>query len=221
VDSGHPSNGPRSAPPGHRGQRRNPSRAGAHVLALMRTGGRTGHHHAMTRRAALTWWSWSAPAAFLLGRAVTVAAGPAVVPPGELLTITALLLPSVVTGVLVALRVPDSPVGGALAWVGAAPAVVFAVEDWGRTAASDRPWPGSRFAAGLVEATWPWLFLGFVALVLVFPDGLLPGRRWRVLAALAPVSAAVLTTAIALNEGNFAGAGGPWPGPPRSCCPHR
>ena len=110
---------------------------------------------------------------------------------------TALLLPSVLTGLLVAVRVPASPVGGALAWVGAAPAAVFAVEDWGRTAATDRPLPGATIASGLVEATWPWLFLGFVALVLVFPDGFLPGRRWRVVAALAPFSAALLTAGMA------------------------
>lgn len=171
----------------------------------------------MTRRAALTWWSWSAPVVFVLGRAVSVAAGAGsarAVGPGELFGITALLLPAVVTGVVIAVRVPGSPVGGALAWVGAAPAAVFAVEDWGRTAAGPRPWPGSVLAAGFVEATWPWLFLGFVALVLVFPDGLLPGRRWRVVAVLAPVSAALLTAGIALQEGNFAAAGGVWPGSP-------
>ena len=171
----------------------------------------------MSRRAALTWWSWSAPVVFLLGRAVTAVAafGPAhAVALDELLWVTVLLLPSVVTGVLVMRRVPGSPVGGALAWVGAAPAAVFAVEDWGRTAASGSPWPGSGAAAVVQEADWPWLFLGFVALVLVFPDGLLPGRVWRAVAVLAPVSAAVLTAGIALDEGNFATEGGPWPGPP-------
>jgi signal transduction histidine kinase len=176
-----------------------------------------GHHHRMTRGAALTWWSWSAPAVFLIGRAVSALAGlgPAgALPLVELVVTTALLLPSVLTGVLVAVRVPASPVGGALAWVGAAPAAVFAVEDWGRTAATDRPWPGATVAAGLVEATWPWLFLGFVALVLVFPDGLLPGRRWRVVAALAPFSAALLTAGMAFDASNFSTEGGPWPGAP-------
>ncbi len=155
----------------------------------------------MSRRTALTWWSWSAPAVFVIGRTVSGLVGLASLPAsavGEFVGMTALLLPAVVTGVLVVVRAPGSVVGGALAWVGAAPAAVFAVEDWGRTVAAARPWPGAGAAAALGDATWPWLFLGFVALVLVFPDGLLPGRRWRVIAALAPLSAALLTAGITL-----------------------
>jgi signal transduction histidine kinase len=161
----------------------------------------------MTRRRTLAWWSWSAPAVFVAGRAVSAAAtfGPAqAVGLDELVVVTVLLLPAVVTGALVAVRVPGSPVGGALGWVGASPAAVFAVEDWGRTATTDHPWPGAGGAAIIEEAAWPWLFLGFVALVLVFPDGLLPGRGWRVVAALTPVSAALLTVGIALRMSDVA-----------------
>ncbi len=199
---GYPSDGAPIAGAAHRGERGNRPGGTAHVVALMCRRGPGVHHLPMTRRAALTWWSWSAPVVFVTGRTVSGIAGlgPApALPAGEFFGVTALLLPAVVTGVLVVARVPGSPVGGALAWVGGAPAAVFAVEDWGRTAATARPWPGSGVAAMFVEATWPWLFMGFVALVLVFPDGLLPGRWWRVVAVITPVSAALLTTGIVLD----------------------
>ena len=168
------------------------------------------------------WSSWAALGIFVLGSTVTGVAvlGPATVaPPSDLVLYVLLLMPAVLTGVLVAVRAPASPVGGALAWVGAAPAAVLALEYWGRTLPTPDPWPGARVAATFGEASWPCLYLGFVALMLVFPDGLLPGRRWRVVAAMAPVAALVLTVAIALAPGNFAGQGGPAPGEPPSRLP--
>ncbi|MEU8236456.1 histidine kinase [Actinoplanes sp. NPDC048967] len=92
---------------------------------------------------------------------------------------TCLLGVPVVTGLLLHRRVPGSPVGAALSWVGAAPAAVFAVESWGATVLTGGPWPAARWVYTFQLGAWVWNLAGFVALCLVFPDGMLPGRRWR------------------------------------------
>ena len=165
------------------------------------------------------WWSWSGPVVFVLAVCGSMAAvlGPARV--GSLTQFgaeTALLLPAVVTGCLIAVRVPTSPVGGALSWMAAAPAGVLALERWGVAIASSHPWLGFVFTT----AIWPCLFLGFLALVLVFPDGLLPGRRWRLVALLAPTAALLLSAALALDATSFAAGGGPVPGRSPISLPH-
>jgi signal transduction histidine kinase len=109
------------------------------------------------------------------------------------------LAPAVVLGWLVKRRAPASPVGTALAWVGAAPAVVFAVEDWGQSAVSDHPWPGAVALFVVQGGAWVWVLAGFAALCLVFPDGLLPGRRWRITAALGLAAAVYLNVAVSLD----------------------
>lgn len=100
---------------------------------------------------------------------------------GLLLVITLLGVP-VAIGVLLHIRAPDTPVGAAMAWVGAAPALVLALESWGSTESSARPWLGAQFFSVLGAGIWVWNVAGFAALCLVFPDGRLPGRRWRVIA---------------------------------------
>jgi signal transduction histidine kinase len=166
---------------------------------------------AMSRSWRSGWWSWSAPVAFALALLVSLAVvlGPPRMPSlAQLGLETALLLPAVVTGCLIAARVPSSPVGGALAWMAAAPAGVLALERWGFAITPSHPWLGFV----LTTAIWPWLFVGFVALVLVFPDGLLPGRRWRLVAWMAPAAALLLSAALSLDASSFAAEGGPVPG---------
>ncbi|RZT20951.1 signal transduction histidine kinase [Kribbella sp. VKM Ac-2569] len=117
---------------------------------------------------------------------------------------TGLLLPSLLLGCLVAARAPASPIGPALALTALMPALVFTVEDWGSTYGTDAPWPGARVVGVISGGVWAWLFLGFVALVLLFPDGPLPGRRWRLIWAAVPVSAALVNFAVATDLANFA-----------------
>jgi signal transduction histidine kinase len=166
---------------------------------------------AMTPTAAQRWWSWSAPVTYVLALPAAmgaVAVGDPVAP-GELLVTYALLLPSVVTGALIAVRVPASPVGGALAWVGAAPAVVLALGSWGGALL-----PAGPDVESIGDGLWPLLFTGLMALLLVFPDGLPPGPRWRAVAVLAPGSAVLLSCGLLLDRSMFATEGGPWPGEP-------
>ncbi|MEU6258621.1 histidine kinase [Streptomyces sp. NPDC047043] len=95
---------------------------------------------------------------------------------------TGFLVVPVVTGSLLTWRVPGSPVGSALSWVGAAPAAVFTVETWGETLTLAHQAPAARLFYMLKAGAWVWNLVGFVALCLVFPDGLLPGRPWRLVA---------------------------------------
>ncbi|MGI5328446.1 sensor histidine kinase [Actinomadura nitritigenes] len=105
------------------------------------------------------------------------------VSPADWAVTVVLLGVPVVTGYLLRLRAPGTPVGAALSWVGAAPAAVFAVEDWGETVTASHPWPGAEILYMLKLGAWVWNLAGFAALCLVFPDGLLPGRGWRIAAA--------------------------------------
>ncbi|WP_344651611.1 sensor histidine kinase [Cryptosporangium japonicum] len=112
--------------------------------------------------------------------------------PGDPIALTAVVLGvlavPVVLGALLGARTPHNPVGPALSWVGAAPAVVFAVENWGAR-------PGSGPLGVVAPGVWVWNLAGFVALCLVFPDGLLPGARWRRAAWLTGAAGVVVNAA--------------------------
>jgi signal transduction histidine kinase len=104
-----------------------------------------------------------------------------------------LLAVPVVLGWLLSRRVRDTPVAAALVWMGGAPCMVFGVEAWGATAGTAHPWPAASFVHQAQLGAWVWNVAGFAALCLVFPDGLLPGRRWRTVV-LGAVAAGVLVT---------------------------
>ena len=107
----------------------------------------------------------------------------------------------VALGWLVARRAARGPVAPALAWTGAATIGTHAVEIWGETFAGGAPWPGSAVVAVVGRGFWPWQLMGFTALMLVFPNGLLPGRRWRVFAWSAPMAAALINIGMAAPAG--------------------
>ncbi|HWB34702.1 MAG TPA: hypothetical protein VHA75_01625, partial [Rugosimonospora sp.] len=106
-------------------------------------------------------------------------------PPGWLAFGLVLLSVPVLTGLLIAWRAPGSLVGPVLCWVGAAPSAVFALELWGETVDRPHPWPGAGAVHAVAVGAWVWNLAGFAALCLVFPTGLRPGRRWRVVAGAA------------------------------------
>jgi signal transduction histidine kinase len=134
-----------------------------------------------------------------------LAFGPASVgtPPSVPATM-ALLLPALLLGWLVAARAPASPIGPALALTAVMPALVYTVEDWGASYGTSSPWPAAHLFAVVGAGVWAWLYSGFATLVLVFPDGLLPGRRWRAIAVAVPLSAALLNFTISADISNFA-----------------
>lgn len=111
----------------------------------------------------------------------------------DTLVAVAALLPTVVLGLLVAARRPDSPTGAALLVVPAGTTLATLAEFWGGRAGTAGAWPGSALGHYVAQGAWVWHLAGFAVLCAVFPDGLLPGRRWRA------VLIAFFVAAVALN----------------------
>ncbi|HSU35574.1 MAG TPA: hypothetical protein VLJ88_07935, partial [Propionibacteriaceae bacterium] len=86
----------------------------------------------------------------------------------------------VVLGVIVARRRPTNWVGPLLVLIAPA-AMSLATDDVADFVA--RPTsvllPLSKFVVGISPGAWMWLFVPPALLILVFPDGRLPGRNWR------------------------------------------
>ncbi|MFI5711285.1 sensor histidine kinase [Kribbella sp. NPDC051620] len=133
-----------------------------------------------------------------------LALGPASIgTPVEAPATMAILLPSLALGWLVTVKAPGTLVGPALALTATMPALVFTLEDWGATYGTSSPWPGARLVAIISAGAWAWLFLGFAAMVLLFPDGLLPGRRWRLIALAVPLTALLVNFAVSTDSSTF------------------
>lgn len=133
-------------------------------------------------------------------RAMLAYGPPSIGEPADWPVTTALLLPALLLGWLVVVRAPAGPIGPALALTAAVPALVFTAEDWGTTARTSSPWPAASAVDKVAVGAWPWLFLGFVTLVLLFPDGLLPGRHWRWIWAAMPVSAVLVNFVVSRED---------------------
>ena len=147
-------------------------------------------------------WTVALPVAVYVAGAALQAVIPAITGGGDgaaelALGLLLLGLP-VAVGCLLGWRVPASPVGAALAWVGAAPSAVFALEWWGQSAHTAHPWPAAQVLYHVQVGAWVWNLAGFAALCFVFPDGPLPGRRWRLVAWLAVVAGVYVNTGQAL-----------------------
>ncbi len=120
--------------------------------------------------------------------------------------------PAVAAGVLIA-RVPGSrsigPLVAALGLSGALDAAFTAWADAGGALA------GAPMAALLVQAEWTWVLGTAALLLLLFPDGLLPGRRWRAVAAAAVIGPVMIVAGSILRghalDAPYAGL--PPPGP--------
>lgn len=106
-------------------------------------------------------------------------------------------LPSVAVGFTVARRVPSNLVGPVIMLVGLLPLLVFSLD-----ASARLEWDGADISARLAAADWIFLYLGPIALALVFPTGRLLSPRWRVAAvacAAIPI-AFFVTSALPLPE---------------------
>jgi hypothetical protein len=99
-------------------------------------------------------WTGAATLVYVAAVAVRVVAG--VDSAADLVAGAVLLLPALLLGWLVAIRAPRGPVGPALAWTAAVPAVVFAVEAWGDTWFTADPLPGARIVAIVAAGVWAW-----------------------------------------------------------------
>lgn len=113
------------------------------------------------------------------------------------------------TGALVASRIPTNPVG----WLLCVSALAFAL---GGVSVATSEYATREGAGGAVvtAASWVGTFVWMLGIgpaatyvLLLFPDGRLPSRRWRPVAWLSGVSLAAITLSIALRPGPFADIG--------------
>ncbi len=129
------------------------------------------------------------------------------VPVGDmLLTVMTMMFP--VIGVLVARRHPRNAVGWVMLAVGIVASLPLSVyADYG-AAAHRSPLPGDGVAAALASASWaPLLGLMGTYLILLFPDGHLPSRSWRLVGWLAGFSIAYIYLAVTFTPGKIVQSG--------------
>jgi two-component system, NarL family, sensor kinase len=85
-------------------------------------------------------------------------------------------------GALILSRLPRHPVGWLYLATGLASALTLFVYPWARTHLGAHPLPGTLAAAWVSEWIWTMGVMPLVTLgLLLFPDGRVPGRRWRIL----------------------------------------
>jgi signal transduction histidine kinase len=137
-------------------------------------------------------WVLCALAVALTGMAVVFAVGDGVSPEGELALNGVLGLGNGVLGAFVVTRHARHPIGWLFLLTGLVRAVAAAAEAWSRHALLIEP---GSLPGGAIASWVTWLFLPTVAaapmIVVLFPDGRLPGRVWRVVPVLAVVAAAL------------------------------
>jgi hypothetical protein len=110
--------------------------------------------------------------------------------------VLALAYPTI--GALIASRLPTNPVG----WIFCGMGLFYAAQHFASPYADyalleNSAFPGGEYAAWLSSCVWfACLILG-VFLILLFPDGRLPSRRWRIVAWTAILGAALVTVGFA------------------------
>lgn len=115
------------------------------------------------------------------------------------LLFVAMIMSFSITGLLVATRRPENPLGWLLLAIGAA----FAMSpgNYGRYSILVAPLPFGRWAFGFDQWTWvPAIGLIGTYTVLLFPDGHLPSPRWRWLGRLIFATLALASIAVLFSE---------------------
>jgi len=110
-----------------------------------------------------------------------------------------------VAGLLIALYRPSNPIGWLLLADAVNVAFGFLATPYAHYALITNPGslPGARWMLLWSSAGWPALFALPVALVLAFPNGRLPTRRWRPIAIATVVSFAALQVAVLFEPQNY------------------
>ena len=103
-------------------------------------------------------------------------------------------LASALTGLILALRLPRNAIGWLLLANGLVLTAMAVADSWVAYAVLAEPGalPGGAWAVLFGERGWPLLFAAVTAVAWLFPDGRLPGPRWRPYAVAAAGSFAAL-----------------------------
>jgi signal transduction histidine kinase len=125
----------------------------------------------------------------------------------------ALALVAVAVGWVVVVRLPESPVGPALAWTSAAVSLVAINDVLAASAYTSAPLPLASIARHGWVGAWPVNLAGLLALLLVFPDARRPGRIWAAVPWVYAGGTALMITAMwdaRQVDGTVVNEGAPW-----------
>ena len=173
------------------------------------------------RRPATNWLAWGLWALMVsllcvgLGMAAAWGANDAN-SPAAIVTFTIAFVAFGTVGALVASRAPANPLGWIFLGIGALAAANDVVGGYARQGLVDAP--GTLPAA--IPVGWMYMWLWFVMLVLIgfvpllFPDGHVPGPRWRWVARMLVGLAALSVLGIGVYPGQVGDGDPPWPDNP-------
>src|SRR5437867_2388074 len=154
------------------------------------------------RTASIAAWSTAVASMAMLGAAVWIARADQSSLAGFGLFGIVVVTSFSVLGALIAAHRPSNPIGWLFCGIGLSFGLAALSPEWATSAFVERPGmlPFGGFMSWLATFTWsPGILVLFTFLILLFPDGHLPSRRWRPVAWLSGVALFLVVVPIAVT----------------------
>ena len=154
------------------------------------------------RTASIAAWSTAVASMAMLGAAVWIARADQSSLAGFGLFGIVVVTSFSVLGALIAAHRPSNPIGWLFCGIGLSFGLAALSTEWATSAFVERPGmlPFGGFMSWLGTFTWsPGILVLFTFLILLFPDGHLPSRRWRPVAWLSGVALFLVVVPIAVT----------------------